>query len=94
MIIANAEFVDLPSILELQKLCYRENAIRYDDFTIPPLMQTIKELQNEFETNIILKVEEQSEIIGSIRAYEKDGTCFIGRVVVHPDHQNKGIGKK
>jgi GNAT superfamily N-acetyltransferase len=33
-------------------------------------------------------------IVGSVRAYEKDGSCYIGRLIVHPGYQNKGIGKK
>ena len=32
--------------------------------------------------------------MGSVRALEKDGSCYIGRLIVHPDYQNKGIGKK
>jgi GNAT superfamily N-acetyltransferase len=33
-------------------------------------------------------------IVGSVRAFEKDGSCYIGRLIVHPGYQNKGIGKK
>src|SRR4030042_1015587 len=94
MTVENADFTDLPSILELQKLCYRENAERYNDFKIAPLVQNIDELENDYKNNLILKVEDGGEIIGSIRAYEKDHVCCIGRVIVHPDYQNKGIGKK
>ncbi len=32
------------------------------------------------------------KIIGSVRAYTKEGTCYIGRLIVHPDFQNRGIG--
>ena len=94
MKIENAELIDLPAILELQKLCYQENAERYHDYKIPPLMQTIDELKDEFKSCLILKVMDDSKIIGSIRAYEKTDVCYIGRVIVHPDFQNKGIGKK
>ncbi|MGD0338390.1 MAG: GNAT family N-acetyltransferase [Bacteroidota bacterium] len=94
MEIGNAIFNDLPSILELQKLCYRENAERYNDYQIPPMTQTIKDLEDEFNHNVILKAEDQSKIIGSLRAYEKNRICYIGRVIVHPDYQNKGIGTK
>ena len=31
---------------------------------------------------------------GSVRAYEKDGTCFVGRLIVHPDFQDRGIGSR
>ena len=94
MEIKNAVLNDLNLILELQKLCYSETAERYNDYTIPPLTQTLKELEEEYSYSIILKAEEESKIIGSIRAYEKNNICYIGRVIVHPEHQNKGIGAK
>lgn len=31
-------------------------------------------------------------IVGSVRAQIKEGTCFIGRLLVHPNFQNQGIG--
>ena len=94
MRIKEAEFQDLQTILELQKLCYEENAERYNDFNIPPMVQTLEEIQDEFKNNIILKAENVSKIIGSVRAYEKNGICYIGRLIVHPDFQNKGVGAK
>jgi ribosomal protein S18 acetylase RimI-like enzyme len=84
---------DLPKILELQKICYYASAVRYNTFDIPPMQQTLENLEQEFQTSLILKAQRESEIIGSIRAYEKEGTCFIGRVIVHPEAQNRGIGK-
>jgi len=94
MEIKKAEYDDLCLILELQKLCYRENAVRYNDYKIQPLVQTIKELEEEFNKGIILKAVNQSGIIGSIRAYQRDSICYIGKLIVNPDYQNKGIGKK
>lgn len=85
---------DLEDILGLQKLTYQENAIRYNDFTISPLTQSIEGLEEEAESSIILKVVENGKIIGSVRAFEKDGSCYIGRLIVHPGFQNRGIGKK
>lgn len=32
-------------------------------------------------------------IVGSVRAYSKTDTCYISRLVVLPEYQNKGIGK-
>lgn len=94
MEIKKAQIDDLPVILDLQKLCYNENAVRYNDFKIPPLTQSIIDLEKEYNDCTILKAIVQTKIVGSIRAFEKDGTCFIGRVIVHPDFQNKGIGKQ
>lgn len=91
--IEHAQRRDLADILDLQRLCYRENAERYGDFSIPPLTQTIDELNAEYDESVILKAHERGKIIGSIRGREEKGVCLIGRVIVHPDYQNRGIGK-
>jgi ribosomal protein S18 acetylase RimI-like enzyme len=92
MVIKQAQINDLSEILELQKLCYTENAIRYNDFSISPITQTQKEIEKEFNTSFFLNAMEDQRIVGSIRALEKDGTIYIGRVIVHPEYQNMGIG--
>jgi GNAT superfamily N-acetyltransferase/NAD-dependent dihydropyrimidine dehydrogenase PreA subunit len=85
---------DLDEILNLQKLAYQSEAAIYNDFAISPLTQTLEELLEEAKRLIILKVIEDRKIVGSVRAFEKDGTCYIGRLIVHHDYQNRGIGKK
>ena len=93
MIIKKAEFSDLEEILQLQKRAYESEAELYNDFDIPPLVQTLKEVENEFENHVFLKVVENEKIIGSVRALLIDPkTCYIGKLIVHPDFQNQGIG--
>ena len=86
--------MDLSQILDLQKLAYKSEAEIYNDFSIPPLHQTIAELKEEFKSQILLKVTHNEKIIGSVRAYHRGDTCFIGKLIVHPIHQNKGLGTK
>jgi ribosomal protein S18 acetylase RimI-like enzyme len=95
--IIKAIYKDLPEILNLQKLAYLSEAKLLDDYSIQPLKQTLDELNNEFEKNIILKLidkDNNNKIIGSIRSYEKNGRVYIGKLIVHPDYQNKGFGTK
>ncbi len=33
------------------------------------------------------------KIVGSVRAYSKENTCYIHRLIVLPEYQNQGIGK-
>jgi ribosomal protein S18 acetylase RimI-like enzyme len=33
-------------------------------------------------------------IIGSARAYEKNGTAYIGKLMVLPGYQDRGLGKR
>lgn len=91
--ISEAKIDDLPIILALQKKCYVSEAELYNDFTIQPLQQDLESITQEFENGIILKAILDNQIIGSIRAYSEKNTCFIGKLIVHPEFQNKGIGK-
>jgi len=47
---------DLPKILALQKLAYRQEAEIYNDYSIPPLTQTLNQLEEEFISKVILMV--------------------------------------
>jgi len=92
--IEKATVFDAEEILSLQKLAYQSEAEIYNDFNIPPLVQTLESIEKDFENQFFLKTCADGKIIGSVRAYAKDGTCYIGRLIVHPDFQNQGIGKK
>ncbi|MGE5389607.1 MAG: GNAT family N-acetyltransferase [Deltaproteobacteria bacterium] len=85
---------DLEEILALQKLAFQSEAALYEDYSIAPLLQSLKELRSEARDSIILKAVAGRRIVGSVRGYLKDGTGYIGRLIVHPDHQNQGIGKR
>ena len=94
VIVDRATVEDAQEILALQKLAYLSEAAIYDEYHIPPLTQTLDEIRADFERQIYLKAALDGRIIGSVRAHEKDGTCFIGRLIVHPDSQNQGIGTR
>jgi len=89
-----ASIEDAEEILGLQKLAYKSEAKIIGDFTIPPLLQTIDDIRSEFNLQIFLKVTVENKIIGSVRCYLKKGTFYIGKLIVHPDCQNRGIGTR
>ena len=94
MVIERAGLEDAENILALQKLAYLSEAIIHDDYTIPPLHQTLEETMAEFENQCILKATLEGRIIGSVRAHMRAGTCYVGKLIVHPDLQNRGIGTR
>ncbi len=83
---------DAPEILELQRIAYQKEAALYNDWTIPPLIQTLPELQEECNNSVVLKALRNKRIVGSVRACLDSDTCKIGRLMVHPDYQRNGIG--
>ncbi|MHC4585794.1 MAG: GNAT family N-acetyltransferase [Planctomycetota bacterium] len=94
MEVLHAEIDDAPKILALQKLAYHTEAVLYDNFELPPLTQTIEDLIAQFDDHTFLKVVNAGQIIGSVRAMYRGDTCYIGRLIVHPDFQNQGIGTR
>jgi GNAT superfamily N-acetyltransferase len=92
--ISPAAAADAAAILELQRLCYRSEADVYGDENLPPLWQTVEQLTDDIATMVVLKATEDDRIIGSVRASETGGTCYVGRLIVHPDRQNQGLGRR
>lgn len=92
--ISKASLEDAFEILSLQKLAYQSEAQIYSDWTIPPLLQTAEEIRDEFDTHTFLKAVSDHSIVGSVRARMIGATCHIGRLIVHPEWQNRGIGTR
>ena len=92
-VIIKAERSDLQEILQLQYLAYQSEADLFGSRDIPPLKQTLDEVVEEFDSGVLLKmVDDNNTIIGSVRAKENDGTVYIGKLMVHPNHRHKGYG--
>ena len=62
-----AKYQDLGDILKLQLLAYKSEGQIYDDFRIPPLLQTEEEIKTEFSEKLFLKAIDEHGIIGSVR---------------------------
>lgn len=86
---------ELEQILHLQYLAYESEAQLLGNYDIPPLKQTLNEVRKEFQDGIFLAAEDkQGNIIGSVRGHEKNGTLFVGKLMVHPLFRNRGIGSR
>ena len=94
MIIEQAGLEVAPAVLALQKSAYRSEAEIYGDYTIPPLTQTLDEIEVDFKNQLVLKASLEGRVVGSVRGYAEGGTCYIGRLVVYPEFQNRSIGSQ
>lgn len=94
-VIKEAELSDLREILELQYLAYQSEAKLFNDPDIPPLKQTLSDLESEFRKGVILKAsDENNVIVGSVRGHCDNKTLYIGKLMVHPDRQRQGVGTR
>jgi ribosomal protein S18 acetylase RimI-like enzyme len=85
---------DAHELLTLQRLAYQSEAAIYGLYDIPPLTQTLAEMEADLERQTVLKAVLDGQIVGSVRAYAQGGACHIGRLIVHPDHQDRGLGTR
>ena len=84
-----------PAIYGLQKLAYITEAEIYNDYTIPPLVQTFDEMTAECAEKITLIALVGGILAGSLRArLDEKGTCHIGRGMTHPDYRGRGIASE
>lgn len=92
--VKQATIADLSAILNLQKTAFKEVSKLMNRDDLPPLLQSIEELNDEYTHSVILiYVSEKNKIIGSVRGLLDDDICHIGKLIVHPNFQNQGIGK-
>lgn len=92
MNISPATVEDATAIFDLQRCAYQTEAAVYNDFSIPPLVETLDQLQVQFTCKLFLKATEDNLIVGSVRAFQKDVTCYIERLIVDPAYRRRGIG--
>ena len=92
MEVFEASVEDAPVILAIQKEAYISEAQLHDDFEIPPLTQTLAELEAEFGKRRIVKIVIDDKIVASGQATLFNSTCQIGRMAVTPQLKGKGIG--
>ena len=90
--ISKATAEDAAAILAVQYRAYRPEATLYGDVTLPPQVETQDDFRAVLESHVVLKAVADGAIVGSVRGREEEGTCHIGRLVVAPEHQGRGLG--
>src|SRR5215210_5403811 len=89
-----ADVSEVEQILKLQYLCYQSEVTICDNWSILPLTQTPESYLGSTDDHEILIARLGSEAVGSVRSRLEDGTCHVGRLVVHPRLQRRGIGAR
>lgn len=94
MEIVQAGIQDAPEILKLQHQAFQSEAALYNNYNIDPLKQTLTSIEADFEDHTFLKAVHNNKIIGSIKLKAENNTCWVGRLIVSPEYQRQGLGRK
>ncbi|WP_326821551.1 GNAT family N-acetyltransferase [Streptosporangium sp. NBC_01639] len=87
-----AEPEDAGEILTVQRAAYVTEAQLYGDPFIPPLVESVGQVRKAVETATVLVAREGGRIVGAVRGQMSATTCLVGRLVVAPDAQGRGVG--
>ncbi|WP_219463948.1 GNAT family N-acetyltransferase [Nonomuraea rhizosphaerae] len=93
MDIGRASAGDAGEILTLQRAAYVSEAQLYGDPFIPPLVESLEQVRKAVEAHLVLKAVAGARIVGAVRGQLAGATCLVGRLVVAPDHQGRGLGR-
>jgi ribosomal protein S18 acetylase RimI-like enzyme len=94
MEIVDARPRDATAMLAIQRLAFAPAAERYGDGRLPPLVETREEISEDIRTQVVLVAVEDGEVVGSVRGAERDGCVYVGRLVVRPSFQRRGIARR
>lgn len=92
MRIVKAEAADLTEILALQYEAYQSEAKLLDNPDIPPLRETLADVQAAWRRGLLLKAVAAGGIVGSVRVDTVGDTALVGKLMVRPALQGRGIG--
>ncbi|WUH96287.1 GNAT family N-acetyltransferase [Spirillospora sp. NBC_00431] len=84
---------DAGEVLTVQRAAYVTEAQLYGDPFIPPLVESVEQLRKALAGDaVVLKAVLGGRLVGAVRARFSEHTCLVGRLVVVPDLQGRGIG--
>ncbi|MDZ4180564.1 MAG: GNAT family N-acetyltransferase [Coriobacteriia bacterium] len=91
--IRRATEADAEQIARLTRRAFATQCELYGDWTLPPMSDTPESVQASIERGIVLIAETNGALLGSVRGELRDGVCHVGRLVVEPALQGRGIGR-
>lgn len=84
---------DAGEVLTVQRAAFVSEALIYGTADMPPLVQTLEELEAELRDADGWVARIDGRLVGAIRTREESDLLLIGRIAIAPDQQGSGIGR-
>ncbi|WP_309127921.1 GNAT family N-acetyltransferase [Microbacterium sp.] len=84
---------DAGEVLTLQRAAFVSEAQIYGSADMPPLTQTLEQVQEELRDGIGWTARIDGRLVGALRARRDGDLLLIGRIAIAPDVQGEGIGR-
>ncbi|MCX6397678.1 MAG: tRNA (guanosine(37)-N1)-methyltransferase TrmD [Propionibacteriales bacterium] len=84
---------DAGEVLTLQRACWVQEQQANPDATIAALSESFEDVAGWLATDTVLVVRAAGRLVGAVRATMHGTTWDIGRLMVAPDLQGRGVGR-
>ena len=91
--LAPISVADAGEVLTIQRAAFVSEARIYGSVDMPPLTQTLEELEAELRESDGWVARVGGRLVGAIRSRTAEGLLLIGRIAIAPDMQGSGIGR-
>ena len=85
---------DAGELFVLQRACWVQEAQDNPGVTIPALQESLADVEEWITRGRVLVVRVAGRLVGAVRGTQRDLTWDIGRVMVAPDLQGRGLGRR
>lgn len=83
---------DAGEVMTLQRAAFVQEALIYGTPDMPPLTQTLEEVESELQENLGCVALDGSRMVGVVRARLDGSLLLVGRLAIAPDRAGEGIG--
>jgi tRNA (guanine37-N1)-methyltransferase len=95
VVVGPAVAADAGELLTLQRAAYVQEGRLHDSFDFPPLTDELADVEQLIADTTCLVARQDGRLVGSVFGRrEADGSWFIGRLMVAPDLQGTGLGRR
>ncbi len=88
-----AEPADSGELWTLQRACWLQEAQANETLAIPALTESFADVRDSLSVWDVYVVRSHGRLVGSVRARLQGGQWEIGRIMVAPDVQGRGLGR-
>jgi ribosomal protein S18 acetylase RimI-like enzyme len=85
---------DAGEVLTVQRAAYVSEAQLYDNPHFSALIEPLAEVRKAIAESVVLVARLGHRVVGAVRGRVDGSVCHVGRLVVAPDLQGLGIGRR
>ncbi|MDO7869191.1 GNAT family N-acetyltransferase [Nocardioides jiangxiensis] len=91
--IEKAGAADAAELMTLQRACWAQEAVANDTLGLPALHESLDDVAAAIAAKHVWVVRVAGRLVGSVQAVADGQTWEIGRLMVAPDLQGRGLGR-